>query len=278
MEEEQKEQTIELEEIDKNKYNSDIDELESKLKALRKERYKTLDLVKTETEGVKIGIRRNGRKYSVRDHRDKFFYPFEWMKFFDALNKKQKFTFRFLINVGCRINEARHIRVGDIDLDNKRITIRITKVKAKKGEKNPRPRDIPISTSFSKYLRKIFRDNNLINECYLASSNNPKNDSMIDNPILFKDGIKSTPAGNIALKKTLKKIGVKEWMAFSLHNIRKTLENYLLALGVNEVKVSKHMGHDISTMIQHYVSADVFSFEEKKQMRLIIGDLYQQQF
>ena len=99
MEEEQKEQTIELEEIDKNKYNSDIDELESKLKALRKERYKTLDLVKTETEGVKIGIRRNGRKYSVRDHRDKFFYPFEWMKFFDALNKKQKFTFRFLIIV-----------------------------------------------------------------------------------------------------------------------------------------------------------------------------------
>lgn len=259
---------------------SEIEQLENQLRLLKAEKYKTLDLVKTETEGIKIGVRKNGKKYSVRDNRSRFFYPTEWIKFFEALNEKQKFTFKFLINTGCRINEARHIRVGDIDLDNKRIIIRITKVKAKKGEKNPKPRTVPISSEFAKYLKKVFSENKLSNECYMASSHNPKSkkDVMPENPKLFKDGIKSTPAGNICLKKTLKKIGIKEWMAFSLHNIRKTLENYLLALGINEVKISKHMGHDISTMIQHYVSADIFSFEEKKQMRIIIGDLYQQQF
>lgn len=265
---------------DKMPINSEneIQALETRLKSLKAEKYKKIDLVKTDVEGIKVGIRKDGRKYSVRDDRSRFFYPGEWMKFFDNLNEKQKFTFKFLINTGCRINEARHVRVGDIDLDNKRILVRITKIKAKKGEKNHKPRTIPISSQFAKYLRKVFKENDLINEYYLASSNNPKEDEMPENPKLFKGGVRSNPGGHIALKKTLKAVGIKDWMAFSLHNIRKTLETWFVALNVDGMKITAHIGHDLKTAAQHYVSADVFSFEEKKQMRLIIGDLYQRMF
>lgn len=196
---------------------------------------------------------KNGRNYSIRSNRDRFFFPKEWGKFFDALKESQKITFDCLLNTGARINEIRNVKVGDIDFINKRILLRVTKVKAKKGEKNPRPRTIPISSQFTKRLKKY--------------TERKSNEDFI--------GILSTPAANIAMKKTLKEIEIKDWYMFSIHNIRKTLENWLIALDVDAVRISRHMGHDISTAIQHYVSPDIFSFEEKSQMRLILGDVYQ---
>ena len=80
-----------------NHSDKEIKVLEGRLKSLRAEKYKKLDLVKTDREGIKEGIKKDGRKYSVRDNRSRFFYPSEWMKFFDALIKKQKFTFKFLM-------------------------------------------------------------------------------------------------------------------------------------------------------------------------------------
>jgi len=204
-------------------------------------------------QNIKCLTLKNGQTYSVRTNRDRFFFPKEWMKFFDNLKENQKITFDCLLNTGGRINEIRNVKIGDIDFINKRITLRVTKVKAKKGEKNPRPRTIPISSQFTKRLKKY--------------TENKNNEDVI--------GILSTPAGNIAMKKTLKEIGIKDWFMFSIHNIRKTLENWLIALDIDAVRISRHMGHDISTAIQHYVSPDIFSFEEKSQMRLIIGDIYQ---
>jgi len=195
----------------------------------------------------------DGRKYTVRNNRDRFFYPSEWMKFFDVLKSKQKITFDCLISTGARINEIRNVSVGDIDFVNKRLILRVTKVKAKAGEKNPRPRTIPLSTQFVRRLRG-----------YVAGKSN---DELI--------GILSTPAANIGMKKGLQKAGIVDWQMFSVHNVRKTMETWLLALDVGEGKLSKHMGHNIATMIQHYVSPDVFSWQEKSKMREILGDLYQ---
>jgi len=197
-------------------------------------------------ENIKSLIRKNGRVYSVRSNRDRFFFPDEWGKFFDCLKKSQKYTFKFLINTGARINEARHVKPEDIDLDRKRIILRVTKVKARKGERNPRPRIIPISSQFVKFLKK-----------------NPNGKVL------------STPGGNIAMEKALKKAGIKDYYMFSLHNIRKTLEIWLMSLGVDALPLTAHIGHDIKTAAQHYVSPDIFSWDEKKQIRLIIGDLYE---
>jgi integrase len=208
----------------------------------------------TEPE-LKSLMRKSGRAYTIRPHRDRFFYPKEWGRFYDALKKPQKFTFDFLINTGARINEARHVKVGDIDLANRRMILRVTKVKARKGESNPRPRTIPFSTQFRKRLSKYITEKKLSNDDYLK--------------------IKSTPAANIGMKKALQKAGIKDWYMFSIHNIRKTLEIWLMSLGVDALPLTAHLGHDIKTAAMHYVSPDIFSWEEKTQMRIIIGDLYQ---
>lgn len=200
-------------------------------------------------------IKSDGKSYSVRTNRDRMFFPDEWMKFEDKLNKRQRFTFAFLINTGSRINEARNVKVKDIDIERKRIILRITKIKARKGEKNPRPRIIPISSQFARTLKKYIKDKKLDAENKL--------------------GILSTPAANIAMKKTLQDAGIQDWWMFSLHNCRKSLESWLMALGVDGLKITAHFGHSMAVAAGHYVSADVFSWDEKKKIRMIIGDLYE---
>lgn len=241
---------IQMEEKDKE----GIKELQDKIKSLRESEDNTLKDLKVVNETLREGVRRGGRKYSIRTNRDRFFYPDEWGKFFDALKKQQKASFLFLINTGGRINECINVRVQDIDLANKRLVFRITKVKAKRGEKNPRPRIIPLSTEFTKWLKKYISDNKLNPEDYL--------------------GFKSKPATHTAMKKALQRAGIKDWYMFSTHNIRKTFETWLMALGVDGLKITAHMGHSMAVAAGHYVSADVFSWEEKNKMRMIIGDLY----
>lgn len=203
---------------------------------------------------TKTITRKDGREYTVRNNRDRFFFPDEWMKFFDKAKPRQKFTFMFLINTGARINEARNVKVSDIDLERRRIVLRVTKVKAKMKEKSPRPRIIPISKQFAKYLKKYTRDMKLVSDDYL--------------------GILSTPAANVGMKKALQRAGIKDYYMFSIHNIRKTLETWFMALGLDGLSITAHIGHSMGTAAAHYVSPDVFSWEEKSKMREIIGDLY----
>ena len=197
---------------------------------------------------------KDGRKYTVRSNRDRFFFPDEWMKFIDNSKTKQKFTFNFLINTGSRINEARNVKVSDIDLERKRIVLRITKVKAAKKEKKPRPRIIPISKQFSKYLK-----------AYIKNSKLKWEDNL---------GILSTSGANRGMKKALQNSKIKDWQMFSIHNIRKTFEIWLMALGVDGLMITAHVGHSMATAAGHYISPDVFSWEEKAKMREIVGDLY----
>jgi len=184
----------------------------------------------------------------------RFFFPDEWMSFYDYLLPSQKPTFNFLINTGARINEIRHILVGDVDFDRQSIIIKYTK--SRNPDKTRKMRVISISQQFAKSLKKIIRDLKLKAE--------------------DKFPLMSTPGGNIAMKKTLKEIGIKDWKDFSIHNIRKTTEVWLLSLNIDSLKVAKHMGHTIAIAEKFYVSPDTFNYEDKKMMRDIIGDLYSQ--
>ena len=109
----------------------EIKELEDKLKSLRGlNKIVPIELEKVNEE-LSVGTKKDGRQYSVRTNRDRFFFPAEWMRFDDALKDSQKLTFDFLINTGARINEARHVKVCDIDFVNKRVILRVTKNKSK---------------------------------------------------------------------------------------------------------------------------------------------------
>jgi len=203
-----------------------------------------------------IITRKNGRIYTVRSNRDRFFYPGEWLKFYNVLKSSQINTFDCLISTGARINEIRHLKKEDVDFVNKRLILRVTKVKARKKEKNPRPRTIPFSTQFGRRLKSYFKDNTA-EEC---------------------SSILSTPAANIAMKNALQRAGIKDWYMFSIHNIRKSLETWMIAMNIDGLKITAHMGHSMGVAAGSYISADVFSPDERRQIRDIIGDLYQVRF
>jgi len=210
-------------------------------------------------QGHREITRKNSRVYTIRNQRDRFFFPDEWMAFNDNLKPKQQITFNTLLNTGARIMEARNIQVRDIDFERRNIVLRVTKRivnrpgKEKKGIRKIRV--LTISSKFAKYLKKVILDRSLQSEDYI--------------PIL------STPAANIALKKTLKKVGIKDYKMFSVHNIRKTSEMWLLSLDVDSFKVIKHFGHSSAIALKHYLSSDVFNWEDKRMIRQIMGDIYE---
>jgi integrase len=200
--------------------------------------------------------RKDGTSYTLREDKMRYFFPDEWCAFFDLLKPKQKITFHFLINTAARINEIRGLTLGDIDFDRNSIVIRNTKSRNKDGTKKIRA--IPISSQFTKYLKSISKEYNLKSEDKF--------------PIL------STPAANIAMQKALTKLEIKDKDNFSVHSIRKTTEGWLLALGIDSLKVAKYVGHTIAIAQKYYVSPEVFSYEDRKLMREVIGDLFQNQY
>jgi integrase len=238
------------------KTKKDIEDLKSKLKDIRDSSKTTLELIKT-LPNLKVGMKSDGKEYSVRDNRDRYFYPDEWQRFYAVLKESQQMTFDFLINTGARINEAEHVNVNDIDFNRNTIIFRVTKVKAVKGEKNSRPRTVKISNEFARKLKR-----------YIADKNLKLGDALM---------ILSKPAAHIAMKKALKKIGIADWYMFSIHNIRKTHGNWIKALGVDGNEICLRLGHDMNTFIRSYGSSNVFSKKDTENIRDILGDLYEEQ-
>ncbi len=211
-----------------------------------------LDLKDTEHQELKVGVKSNGQKYSVRTNRKRFFYPNEWNNFLDCLaSPKQKLSFDILINTGCRYNEGFNIRKRDIDFERGTLTLKVTKIKAKKGQKFPEPRTFRLSTQFLERLKKYSKN---------------LNDG-------DKIGMLSAPALNIAMKKALIKAGIEDFYMFSLHNVRKTHGNWLNAHEVTIVNICKRLGHDYNTFLGSYASADIFQDKDREGIKEILGDL-----
>lgn len=210
----------------------------------------------TESAGSRMIQLKDGRQYTVRNNRKRFFFPDEWMIFYDNLKKSQKPTFNILLNTGARINEIRHIKVNDIDFVSNRIILRITKrvvdrpKAGRLGERNIRI--IGINKKFANYLKNIIKEYKL------------KNDDVL--PVL------TTSAANKAMKKSLIKSRIEDYIMFSIHNIRKTTETWMIALGADSFKVVKRFGHSAGIALKHYYGGDAFSFQEKTEMKEILGE------
>ena len=220
---------------------------------------KRLSLNKTEKEGLLEGTKSDGKKYSVRTNRMSYFMPDMWIKFQNSLKSpKAKLTAECLIQLGCRINECRHIEERDVDYERNTIRLRITKTKATKGESVGKPRTIPVNSAFTKKLKKHF------------STLTPGD----------KIGILSTPAMNIAMKKALVKIEHPEPWMLSVHNIRKTHGNWLKILGnlrimaVDASEICLRLGHDYGTFLRDYGSSGVMDSKDVMIIQQVFGDLY----
>ena len=220
-----------------------------------------LDLQATSNEGLLQGTKSDGMKYSVREHRQEFLMPDVYLLFLNALTSpRAKLTSDTLIQLGCRINEGRHIEERDLDYERNTIKLRITKTKAKKGETKGKPRTIPINSKFMKQLKKHF-------------STLPPG-SMI--------GLLSTPAMNIAVKKALYKIKYPMPWMISVHNLRKTHGNWLKIMGdlrimnVSATEICLRLGHDYGTFLRDYGSSSVMDNKDVLLVKQIMGDLYMQ--
>lgn len=205
-------------------------------------------------EGLKSGIKKDGKPYSVRDDRSRYFFPEEWIRFFDTIKPEKQAIFDAAINTGGRIEELLNIKPKDFDWERNNLTLRVTKRKASKGERVGKPRTFKISSQFARRMRKYIGDNKIG-----------------DDQVLFN---LSTQAVYQMLRRTLKHLGIKDWYNFSLHNIRKTHGNYLKAMEIDSGEICYRLGHDLNTFIKHYGSANIFDRKDKMLMVKILGDVY----
>lgn len=222
-------------------------------------------------EGIKQGIKKDGKKYTVRDYRGRYFFPDEWKEFYSKLTKDKDFIFEVLINTGARIEEALCIKVNHIRWDRNYLTLYITKIKAAKGETKPVPRDIVFSSQFARKLKKYILDNKLGESNYLFLDNSKQYPTRTD---LKKETTSKKVGVSQMMKRAMKKTNIKDWYQFSLHNIRKTHGMWLKAHDVKFEEICKRLGHDANTYLKHYGSSDIFDRSDKQEMIKILGDVY----
>lgn len=212
-------------------------------------------------DGLFEGIKSDGKKYTVRKDRHRYFFPDEWLKFISYLKEDKKILFETILQTGGRIEEVLNLKPKDFIWDNNSITLRVTKSKASKGESKllgGRQRAFSVSSQYIRKLRKYIRENKIS-----------------DNSLLFpitKQGVSQL------FKRTLNKAGLNEW-EFSLHNIRKTSGMWLktvqrrgVDLDVSEICM--RLGHDHNTFLKHYGSPSIFTDQQRDKIVDIIGDVY----
>ena len=212
-----------------------------------------LDLQPTEYEGLKVGIKSDGKKYSVRDDRSRFFFPNEWVNFMEKIKPEKKILFETLIQTGARIEESLNIKPKDFDWVRNNLTLRVTKIKARKGERIGKARTLPVSSQYTKKVRSyIF-----------------KHKIKDDDPLfpITKYSVYQM------LRRKLKGVVKDDWN-FGLHNIRKTHGNWLKALDISAEEICTRLGHDFNTYLKHYGSPNIFDRKDKLLMIKILGDVY----
>jgi integrase len=196
------------------------------------------------------------KKYSKKSNPKRFFYPKEYLKILSVIhNDKHKFWVELLTHTGMRIDEARNVRIKDIDFD--RGLILVTKPKKSLG-RSGKERTLEMST----YLK-----NRIL--AYMKANNLGKNDNF---------DIRTTQFFDRMLKNYAKEAGIVDYDNFSAHNCRKTLETWCAAgLNVNTSALSVFMGHTVDVAIMHYVGMSILTQEDKTLIRTILDDLFNRQ-
>ena len=214
-----------------------------------------------EKDGLFEGIKSDGKRYTVRQDRQRYFFPEEWINFLDCIKENRKYLFETLLQTGGRIDEILHLKPKDFIWENNSVTLRVTKSKSKKGESKilgGKRRSFGVSSQFSRRVRKYIRENKIKDDEYLFP---------ISKQAVFQ-----------MMKRGLTKAGLNEW-EFSLHNIRKTSGMWLktvqrrgVDLDVSEICM--RLGHDHNTFLKHYGSPSIFTDQQRDKIVDILGDMY----
>lgn len=213
--------------------------------------------VPVDGEERSMGVRKDGKEYSIRDNRMAWFYPAVWQKVYANLKSdKQRLMADLLIRTGARINEIKFIEFRDCDFERNTLRLRITKTKAKKGELKGKPRTLPMDSKFMKRLKKEFDDKGKLK-------------------------LLTTAGFNMGLHNACEKAGMPDYYNYSAHSIRKTHGNWLKVLGnlglikIDSYEICLRLGHDMNTFLKDYGSSSVLDNRDIQIAKQILGDLYE---
>jgi len=213
------------------------------------------------SEGLFVGVKSDGKKYSVRKDRNRYFYPKEWEKFMEQVPDKQKELFDTLLQTGGRIQEILNIKPDDYIWEDKSITLRVTKAKARKGETKlmgGKKRNFGVSSQYIRRIRKHIKEYGIKNDEFLFP--------------ITKQGVSQL------FKRCLTRAGLPAW-EFSLHNIRKTTGMWMKTVqrrgyDLDGDEICMRLGHDHNTFLKHYGSPSVFTEQHRDKIVDILGDVY----
>lgn len=229
-------------------------------------------------EGLRVGKRSDGTKYSVRTDRRRYFFPDEWSAFLKELKDKQhRFFFLTCLHTGGRIMEVLNLKHEDIDLE--RGTINFSIVKQRKAKKNfyatGKTRSFFVSSEFLSEYKSFIRgkDINAKDYIFLDNSKLPTDYNSMDNDKRRKYYASKFISYSNMLKRKLKKAGIKDWYNFSPHNIRKTYGMWMRTYNKDFGELCYRMGHDMDTYIAHYGSSLIFTEDERRKIQKIMGDV-----
>jgi integrase len=220
-----------------------------------------LDKAGNKVDGLFVGIKSDGKTYTVRADRHRYFRPQEWINFIAVLSEDKKILFETLLQTGGRIEEVLNIKPSDFYWDTNSVTLRVTKTKATKGESKVlggKRRSFAVSSQYIRKIRKYIKLKNISDTDFLF-------------PI-------TKQAVSQSFKNSLKKAGLNYW-EFSLHNIRKTSGMWLKTVqrrgeDLDVSEICMRLGHDHNTFLKHYGSPSIFSDQERDKIIDILGDVY----
>jgi len=212
-------------------------------------------------DGLFVGIKTNGSKYTVRADRQRYFFPNEWLRFMNSLRPSKRILFETLLQTGGRISEILNLKPKDFFWDNNTLVLRITKAKATKGESSVlggKTRTFSVAPKFLRRMRQYIRKNKI------------KDDELLFN--ITKQSVSQM------FKRTLTRAGLKPW-EFSLHNIRKTSGMWLKTVqrrgrDLDVSEICMRLGHDHNTFLKHYGSPSIFTDQQRDKIVNILGNIY----
>lgn len=195
------------------------------------------------------------RKYRLKTNKKRFFYPKEWLKFMSVINNDEhKFMFEFLLHTGMRFDEASNVHIQDIDFERETIFVRKPK-RGAGGSLVAKQRTIQISTYFKNRV-----------QAYAKSKGLKSNNTFEFPTIQHADKL---------IKKYAAGAGIPDSLDFSCHNVRKTLENWLIALNINTMAITSHQGHTIDVAQAFYTANQLMNQEDKYLIKTILDNLLQ---
>lgn len=231
-----------------------------------------------ENKEVRVIKLKDGRDYSVRTDRRRYFFPYEWREFIAQFkNKEHRFFMLTLLHTGGRIMEVLNLRHQDINVE--RMSVKFSVVKQRKAKKSfyavGKSREFFIASNFIKEYKSFIRGKTVkpTDYIFLDNSKLPPNYDSLDNDSRKPYYISKLISYSNIIKRKLKKTSIKDYYNFSPHNFRKTYGMWMRTFLNDSGELCYRMGHDIDTYIAHYGSSLIFSEAERRDIAKIMGDV-----